>query len=113
MMAYNLVRLYLLTGRYGEEAERQLSFMSGAVRRYPTDSSFFLTALSDFLDPPEKITVVVKDREDLRGLSLRVPLSAAVTVLDGPNEEYRLINDRTTYYVCKNRSCLPPVNEPE
>lgn len=113
LMAYNLVRLYLLTGRYGEEAERQLSFMSGAVRRYPTDSSFFLTALSDFLDPPEKITVVVKDREDLRGLSLRVPLSAAVTVLDGPNEEYRLINDRTTYYVCKNRSCLPPVNEPE
>ena len=113
LMAYNLVRLYLLTGRYGEEAERQLSFMSGAVRRYPTDSSFFLTALSDFLDPPEKITVVVKDREDLRGLSQRVPLSAVVKVLDEPNEEYRLINDRTTYYVCKNRSCLPPVNELE
>lgn len=111
LMADNFVRLHLLTGRYQQQAERQLTFMSDAVRPYPTSGSFFLTALSDFLDPPEKVTVAVKNPEDLQDLPTRVPLGAAVVLLDTPSEEYPLRNNRTTYYICRNRTCLPPVNQ--
>ncbi len=110
LMTYNLVRLNLLTGAYREEAERQLSFMSAAVRRYPSGGSFFLCALSDFFDPPEKITAVVKDMADLRELPLAVSLDTVIAILAEPTEEYRLVNGQTTYYVCKDHCCLPSVN---
>ena len=34
-----------------------------------------------------------------------------VTVLFEPSEAYPLLNDKTTFYVCRNFSCRPPVNE--
>ncbi|MBQ8813751.1 MAG: thioredoxin domain-containing protein [Lachnospiraceae bacterium] len=112
-MAYNLVQLYLITGdeRFGERAEDQLQFMSGEAADYPAGHAMFLIALSDYLDVPDKITVVPKDERDLAGLSCKIPLDTVINVLDGPTEEYPLKNDRTTFYVCRGRSCQPPVNE--
>ncbi len=53
-MAYNLVQLYFLTGekKYGELAEEQLAFMSGAVRYNPTSYAMYLIALSAYIDVP-------------------------------------------------------------
>lgn len=112
-MAYNLVQLAFLTGerRYEEWAENQLAFMSGAAEGYPAGYAMFLIALSDYFHGPEKITVAVKDRNEIQFLPFRVPLDTIVRVVDGDTKEYPLKNDRTTYYVCREHMCLPPENE--
>ena len=112
VMAYNLVRLYLLCGeeRFGEYAKRQLAFMSGEAKGYPAGHAMFLLALSDDLLPPEKVTVVVKDAQELEALSCRIPLEAVLNAVVGESREYPLKNDKTTFYICHGRTCYPPVN---
>lgn len=111
-MAYNMMQLYYLTEqeRYGRMAEKQLEFMSDAARQHPVAYTMFLMALSDYIDPPKKMTVVVKDKSELEGLPYRVGLGTVLRVLDHPNSQYLLKNDKTTFYVCKGRVCQPPVN---
>lgn len=113
MMAYNIVKLYYLNqeNEVWEAAEKQLAFLSEHAEHYPTGYSFFLTALSIFADPGEKITVVLKDKADLKELRGKISLSTLVIIKEQPTPEYRLLNDRTTFYVCRNHSCLPPVNQ--
>lgn len=94
-----------------EITERQLVFMSSAAEHYPAGYTMFLVALSDYLDPPDKVTIVVKDKHDLSELPCRVPLHVIACVLENPTKEYPLKNDKTTFYVCRGRSCQPPVNE--
>lgn len=112
-MAYNLVRLYWMTGEkmYEELAQKQLGFMSVEARENPAAHAMFLVALADFADPPEKIIVVPKDGNRPADLSRRISPGAVVSVLEGPTEEYLLKNDRTTYYICRRGACLPPANE--
>ena len=112
-MAYNLVRLYLITGdkKFGEFAKSQLKFMSTEAGHYPSGYAMFLIALSDYFEPPEKITVVVKDNRELETLPCRIPLNSIICVLESPTKEYPLINDKMTFYVCRGRACQPPVNE--
>lgn len=114
-MAYNLVQLYLITGekKLGDLAESQLKFMSTEAAHYPTGYAMFLVALSDYIEPPKKITVVVKDNQDLKTLSCRIPLNSIICALEKPTKEYPLKNEKTTFYVCRGRTCEPPVNELE
>ncbi len=114
-MAYNLVQLYYLTGdeRLGALAERQLGFMSAESSRYPAGYAMFLVALLDYLDPPEKITAVLKDRKKMSELPRRIPLGTVVRVIDRPTEEFPLKNDKMTFYVCRGHACQPPTNELE
>lgn len=133
MMAYNLVKLSLIMGEedlspqgepvregeklagktesYGALAKRQLDFLAAEAGSYPSGSALFLIALSDYEEPPEKVTVVVKERKDLEGLSCRLPIGTVIRVLGGPTKEYPLKNNRTTFYVCREHRCLPPANE--
>lgn len=112
-MAYNLVRLYLLTGekRFEHLAEHQLRFMSAEAGHYPSGHAMFLVALSDYFDAPEKITMAVKEIENLDDLPCRISLDTILCIVKGSVKEYPLKNDRTTFYVCRGRSCQPPVNE--
>lgn len=112
MMAYNLVRLHYLTGekRYEVLAKQQLAFMTAQAERYPSGYAMFLVALSDYLDVPDKITIVLKGKENLSDLPVRIALGTAVRILEEPTEEYSLKNDMTTFYVCQGRSCQPPTN---
>lgn len=114
-MAYNLVRLSLLTGEkhFEELTEKQLSFMSAEAKQYPAGYAMFLIALLDYLDLPREITVVVKDKGDLASLPFKIPLDSIVRILDNPTEEYPLKNDKTTFYICEGHACRPPVNELE
>lgn len=114
-MAYNLVQLALLTGekRYEKLAQQQLQFMSVEARHYPPGYAMFLMALSDFIDTPGKITIVLKDHQKPEDLSCKIPLNTVISVLEGPTKGYPLKNDKTTYYVCRGRTCQPPVNELE
>ena len=112
-MAYNLVQLFYLTGedRYSEMAEKQLKFLATEARDYPSGHAMFLIALLDYDNVPDKVTVVVNRKEELEHLRCRIPLDVVINVLENPTKDYPLLNDRTTFYVCKGHSCLPPVNE--
>lgn len=112
VMAYCLVRLSQITGekRCTERAERQLAFLSGEAEGYPAGHCLFLSALLMYLHPPKKITAVISEEEPDNILSA-LPLYADVRILQDPTEEYRFLNNRTTYYVCDNHTCLPPSNE--
>lgn len=115
VMAYNLVRLSLITNdsRFGALTKRQLSFLSGSAKNYPAGYSMFLLALSDELDEPEKIVAVLGSDGLPDDLPCKIRPGAIITILNKPTGEYRLVGDKTTFYICKNRSCLPPVNEIE
>lgn len=112
MMAYNLVRISQLTNNseWEQFSERQLEFLSGQSADYPAGHSMFLLALLLHENPPPKITVVLPSEAERAGLKNKLPLYADVTVLSSPNAEYKLLNNQTTYYVCRGRTCFPPSN---
>lgn len=113
VMAYNLVRLSYLTkdDTFAHLAQQQLTYFSSAVAQYPSAHCAFLIALSEYTDGPELVTVVLKDPHDAANLACHIKLSAAVTVLAHPTQDYPLLNDQTTFYVCNHNTCLPPVNK--
>ncbi len=113
MMAYNLVRLSLLTSedKFTELAERQLNFIALDAFDYPVGHAMYLTALLEYYEPPMKITVVSARDTDLTSLLHELPKEAIIIHLSEPTKEYPLKNEKTTYYVCKKHSCMPPVND--
>lgn len=112
LMAWNLVRLSQLVSEqhYGPLAERQLDFLAADARQYPAGYAMFLLALLDRRDPPPKVTVVCSAHSETARLPLDLPAEAAV-ILREPAEEYPLKHEKTTFYICQGRSCLPPANE--
>lgn len=113
LMAYNLVRLALITDdeKYRNSAERQLDFLAADATQYPTGHAMFLLALLEHAEPPTKITVVLDAKTKRQTLPTSLPANAVVIVYEDPSEEYPLKNKKTTYYVCKGHSCLPPTND--
>lgn len=113
LMAYNLVRLSFITSdeKYINAAELQLDFLAAKASQYPSGYAMFLTALLEHTEPPMKITVVTDKQTDFVELPLSAPSDAIITLLHQPTEEYPLKNGITTYYVCRNRICLPPTND--
>lgn len=112
VMTYCLIRLYQLTEneKYKESAEKQLVYMSAQAVDYPAGYCMFLMSKLLFENPPEHVAVALKDKSDLKRLKESLPILANVT-LKTDSKEFPLINNRTTYYVCKNNACLPPANE--
>ncbi len=113
LMAYDLVRLSHLTDEegYKAEAERQLEFLAQNASQYPTNHAMFLKALLEYMKAPTKITVVMDEMTDQNGMCLEFPSEAVVILLDSPTKEYPLKNGKTTYYVCRGHTCLPPTND--
>lgn len=111
VMAYNLVRLYQLTEKekYRILAEKHIEFLSVQAQSYPAGHCMFLLAKLIYDNPPDHITVVLKDKTDLKKIKDHIPFFANISVVL-ESENYPLLNDKTTYYVCKNYSCLPPAN---
>ena len=112
LMAYNLVRLSFISsdGKYRTAAERQLDFLTADASQYPVGYAMFLTALLEYNEPPVKITVVSENQADKDKMLFAFSLDDIV-LFQKPTEEYPLKNGKTTYYVCKNHSCMPPVND--
>lgn len=112
VMAYNFIRLYQLTEKeeYKALADRQMEFMSAEAEVYPAGHSMFLLAKLIYENPPEHIVVVLKDMSDLSEIYKKLPLLANVLIVS-ESEEYKLLNNKTTYYICKNYNCFPPVND--
>lgn len=112
LMAYNLVRLWLLTTdeKHRKSAEQQLDFLSADASTYPAGYAMFLTALLEYTEPIKKVTVVGNGNTNVKELPFLFDSNTALKYLSEPTEEYPLKNNKTTYYVCKSNSCLRPVN---
>ncbi len=113
LMAYNLVRLTILTNKenYKNMASQQIDFLMKTCSQYPTGHAMFLKALLDYTNPHPKIIIVLDKQTCKSNLPLMLPSDASVIILTQPTNEYSLKNNKTTYYVCKNNSCLPPTNK--
>lgn len=105
MMAYNLSRLSLLTERdsYEKILSLQRNFMNAQAQSYPPGYGFYLYSVL----PVQQVVCVPKKREDLNKLRIRSDWAFRLT--DDPR--YPMKNGRTTFYVCRGNTCLPPVNE--
>ena len=113
LMAWNLVCLSHLIGddAYRRQAEEQLNFLRATATQYPIGHGMFLLALLEHEMPAAKVTVVLGEQENIDTLPVKLPPDAAVTLLRKATEEYPLKNGNTTFYVCRDHSCLPPVND--
>ena len=113
LMAWNLVRLAQLTGdeAYRCQAEEQLNFLGTKAKQYPIGHGMFLLALLDHEMPAPKVTVVLGQQENIDALPVKIPPDTVVTLLRKPTEGYPLKDGKTTFYVCRDHSCLPPVND--
>ena len=111
LMAYNLVRLQALCpdDKREKTLKKLLAYLSGEAENYPAGHAMFLIALSDFLEPPMTITVAGAD-DTIHELPLFTPSECIVRILRDGSEEYPLQNGRTSFYVCRNHACLPPVD---
>lgn len=113
LMAYNFVRLSLITSdeKFIKEAKKQLDFISRDVLSYPPGYAMFLISLSEQINPPVKVTIVPDENFSKENLLNLVEHDTIVILLEGPTEQYLLKDGKTTYYVCTDKSCLPPTNE--
>ncbi|MCM1388201.1 MAG: thioredoxin domain-containing protein [Bacillus sp. (in: Bacteria)] len=119
VMAYCLVRLSQLlqpksessAAYYRKRAEKQLSFLSAEASSYPAGHSMFLTAMLYYFYPPQKITVVLSEKDTAESIIAKLPFLADVAILAKETEEYKLLDGKTTYYICKDHTCFPPTNQ--
>lgn len=116
VMTYDLVRLCMYVDDNDlihQIKERQISYMTKEAASGAANHTMFLIALLQETDPPEKIVVVPApgQYEELKkSLPLRTNLNNMIKLLKEETSNYHLINNQTTYYICKGHSCLPPQN---
>ena len=113
LMAWNLVRLWQITEKPDWEtaARAQLDFIASAAKQFPSGHAMFLTALLDALDPPAKIQIIPAKDFPEEELLRNIPSDAMVTILPEPTKEFPLKDGKTTFYVCRDHTCYPPVNK--
>lgn len=111
IMAYNIVRLYHITEneKYLEFIKKQFEFLSSQASNYPAGYCMFLIAKILYENPPEHITIVLKKASDIEKVKINIPFLANIFVTK-EYEKYPLLNDETTYYICKDHVCMPPTN---
>lgn len=107
VMAYNMVYLSLIAGDDGNLSnfvKLHMEFMAAKADGYPVAHCFYLLALSMYTNPPVNIVCALNDTHD------DFPPDAVVRLIKGGNKDYPILNNSTTYYVCKGRTCMKPVN---
>ncbi len=125
---YCMVQLARLTGspELEEAASQQMQFLAGAVQSYPAGHSFALIAQMLTLYPGREVVAVVAKPEDLEKLKQMIGKkflpNTFVLVIDAQNGEkirrlaefakdYTMLEGKSTFYVCRNNTCSPPVND--
>ncbi len=112
LMAWNLVRLWQLTGKetYQAYALNQLDFLTKEASAYPMGYSMFLSALQEFHSPSMKVIIVSPSANAAQTLIRSFP-AAAILRLQKPNNQYPALDEKTTFYICEGTTCRPPVND--
>lgn len=94
----------------GPESVLRIINLNADASGYPAGYAMFLLSLLDYRDPVPKVMVICSEKSEVSYLHLELPVEAAV-ILRELGEEYPLKNGRSTFYVCRGHSCLPPVNK--
>ncbi|MGN0819182.1 MAG: thioredoxin domain-containing protein [Christensenellaceae bacterium] len=110
---YVLTRLNQLdvSGKWADLREKQKKFLSAESADLPFGHSMFTASLLVESYPPAKIVVVCKRDESISRIIPSLPFYADIKPMSDERREYKLLNGKTTYYVCKNNVCLPPSND--
>jgi len=115
VMAMNLVLLHFLTGgrEWQDALDRQLLFMSAQASGIPGGYSFYLLGLLKKDFPGKKIIVVLGSPSEKEAVKSKLSGKGWAVILDKETDEYKLKDKTTTFYICENNICRPPVNEME
>ncbi|MGN1042618.1 MAG: thioredoxin domain-containing protein [Christensenellales bacterium] len=97
-------------GEWEELKEEQEKFMSTEACERPSAYGAFMASLLLASEPAVKI-VAVCGEEDSDSVVRSLPLFADIAVLQKETEGYKLIDGKTTFYVCRGNVCLPPAND--
>lgn len=113
VMAFVLTRLSQLTGEktWGEYAGNQKDFLKEEARVYPAGFCVYLLSLLLEKYPQPHITAVCGKNENIFDVIKHIPLYADITLLKKSEGSYKLLKDKTTYYVCTDHHCQPPTNK--
>lgn len=114
----NSVLLYVLTRlsqldtsiEWEEARQKQEKFLYQESAEYPVGHSVYLLSLLFSENPPPKIAVVCGEEDSVGAVLKQLPVYADLTVLPEETTDYKLLNGKTTYYVCRGQTCLPPAN---
>ncbi|MCX7724899.1 MAG: thioredoxin domain-containing protein [Thermodesulfovibrio sp.] len=124
VMAYNLVRLSRLVqeSKYEDLANSLFRAFSGEISRHPSAYLFSLVAFELMTYGTKEIIVIPlswkEDLEFLRKLQKNFLPELLIIVKNSDTESFipnirekDIINEKTTYYFCLNRSCQRPTND--
>ena len=112
VLFYVLTRLSQLDteGGWEELKEKQEDFLCGEASEYPMGHGMFLLSLLSSEAPPPKIVAVCDKSEDILSVLKQLPLYADITLLSEETQGYKLLNNKTAFYVCRDKTCLPPTD---
>ena len=122
---YNLIRLAKITGdnRLEEMSYKQLKLYVDNVKSSPTGYSFYMLSLMFELYSTKEIICIFKEDSDLIAFKELISenfIPNATFLAKKYNEEntiigflnnYRLKDDKISYYVCQSNSCSQPIND--
>jgi len=128
VVAYNLIKLARLRGdsEMEEMAEKQMNFMASNLGGGELNYSFFLMAATFALSPSKELVCVLKNEDDINSIKIILKgktyfnLTTIVKTKENAEElgrvakftqDYKIVNNKDSYYLCENKSCLPPVND--
>lgn len=126
--AYNLIRLARITGKTELEniAERQLNYMSGGLYGREINHTFYLMAATFALNSSKELVCIVNNKNEISELKdvLRDKVTFRLTALVKTDEnkkeieklipslqDYYMVNNKPTYYLCENHTCQSAVND--
>ena len=115
VMCYNLLKLSSLSlqNKYDEISQRQLKFMSGQAKQYMCGCSFYLLSLLMYINKPKKVVCVLSKSDDKELIKSKRRDNVDIIILKKETQEYKILNQKTTFYVCDNFTCYPPTNNIE
>ncbi|MGD8189348.1 thioredoxin domain-containing protein [Brevibacillus ginsengisoli] len=127
--AYNLQRLYYLTGRkeFQEYAEKLLHAFGGDIEHYPIGYSFSLMALQLAMNPPSQVVIAGERASEITrkmAAAVRVEYNPLrVVLIHDPKgnlaslapmaQDKTMVNNKPTLYLCENFACQEPVTDLE
>ncbi|MDT3695076.1 MAG: thioredoxin domain-containing protein [Ignavibacterium sp.] len=125
----NLIRLFKITAdlTYQTKIDATIKFFSGQIYRIPSAFSMFLCGLDFLYSDSTEIIIVSKSKDDIDSKALALirntfsPNKIIILKLTQKEENFniflpytegmKLLDGKTTFYVCSNYSCKQPVNE--
>lgn len=125
----NLIRLFKITTdiNYQNKIDMMIKYFSAQIYRMPSAFCMFLCGLNFLFSDSTEIIIVSKNKDDISNEALDLirndfnPDKIIILKLaeqDGKfnvifpyTEGMKLLDDKTTFYVCSNYSCKQPVNK--